>query len=350
MVEVRIEGITKQYKNLKAVDDLSLKLNSGEFVSILGPSGCGKTTTLRIIAGLIRPNAGKVFIGEKDVSTIAPYKRGIGMVFQDYALFPHMTIADNIGFGLKMRKEPQQRVGEKVREVLDLVHLEGMEKRFPAQMSGGQQQRVALARALAIEPDVLLLDEPLSNLDLKLRQAMRVELRRIQRKVGITTIFVTHDQGEALAMSDNVVVMNQGRLEQQGAPVALYEKPATRFVASFMGDVNFFEGKVRDGLAVDPCFTIKTINAIGLENGAEATVMVRPEKIRLRPGKDSAGANSVVGCIESYVYLGSLTRYTIQYGNDKWVIVDSTESGIIPPGTSVIMEWDTDNCIYLQNK
>src|SRR5436189_800030 len=241
-----LEGIQKRFGPAVAVESFNLAAEQGEFVSFLGPSGCGKTTTLRMIAGFEQPTAGTITINGRDVTYTPPNKRDVGMVFQSYALFPNMTVADNIGFGLRIRKRPKDQIKRRVAELLELIHLEGRGDRYPWQLSGGQQQRVALARALAIEPQVLLLDEPLSALDAKIRVALRKEIRSIQRQLGITTVYVTHDQEEALSLSDRVVVMSEGRVEQIGAPASIYNFPATPFVASFVGTLNLLPATVVD--------------------------------------------------------------------------------------------------------
>jgi len=345
--DVRITGVTKKYKNVTAVDNLTLAIPEGEFVSILGPSGCGKTTTLRIIAGLAEADAGEVYIGGTDVTSVPPYRRNIGMVFQDYALFPHMTVRDNVAFGLRMRKIPAAKAHEKADEMLALVHLSGMGERRPNQLSGGQQQRVALARALAIEPSVLLLDEPLSNLDLKLRQEMRVELRRIQRRVGTTAVFVTHDQGEALSLSDRVIVMNQGRVEQEGNPVSLYENPRTRFVAAFLGDANFFRGQLNGGLVLSDGIMLEPRCGDANTGGKEVAVLVRPEKIRIGT-EPTDGVNTAIGVIDSLTYLGSQTRYYIQLRTGRIVTVDSVETRVYSEGTEVTLAWSRNDCIVVK--
>jgi len=241
---LRLVGIEKHYATVAAVAGINLEVSEGEFVTLLGPSGCGKTTTLGLIAGFFPPTAGEIYLKGRPVADLPSFRRDIGVVFQDYALFPHMSAAANVAFGLRMRNVPQPEITKRVADALDLVQLVGLGERRPLQMSGGQRQRVALARALVINPTVLLLDEPLSNLDLKLREEMRIEIAAIQRRLGITTVFVTHDQSEALVMSNRIAVMNAGRIEQIGEPADIYERPATRFVAEFIGRMNMFAGEV----------------------------------------------------------------------------------------------------------
>src|SRR5579862_5037580 len=247
MARLDIDGLAKRYGDGYAVREVSLSVADGEFLVLLGPSGCGKTTTLRMVAGFIEPTAGQVKLGGSDVTLLPPWRRNAGMVFQSYALFPHLTVAQNVAFGLEMRKLPTAEIGRRVEEVLALVRLAGFGARLPRQLSGGQQQRVALARALAIRPDVLLLDEPLSNLDAKLRQEVRVEIRELQKQLGLTTVMVTHDQEEALTMADRLVVMNEGSVHQVGTQRDLYERPADRFVAGFVGRTTFLAGTVENG-------------------------------------------------------------------------------------------------------
>ena len=259
---LRLVGIEKHYATTVAVAGIDLDVGEGEFVTLLGPSGCGKTTTLALIAGFFPPTAGEIYLKGKPVADLPSFRRDIGVVFQDYALFPHMTAAENVAFGLKMRKvAPSARSRKRVADALDLVQLTGLGERRPLQMSGGQRQRVALARALVVNPTVLLLDEPLSNLDLKLREEMRVEIVAIQRRLGITTVFVTHDQSEALVMSDRIAVMNAGRIEQIGDPADIYERPATRFVAEFIGRMNLFGGVVTPDRRVRPAGGVETRGA-----------------------------------------------------------------------------------------
>jgi putative spermidine/putrescine transport system ATP-binding protein len=306
-IAVRLDGVTKKFGAVTAVADTWLKVRRGEFLTLLGPSGCGKTTLLNLIAGFIDPDAGELFIDEERVTETPPHRRSIGMVFQNYALFPHMDVADNVAFGLKMRKTPRDEVKKRVAAALDIVRLGGLGDRRPRQLSGGQQQRVALARALVIDPQVLLLDEPLSALDKNLRAEMQVELKLIQRRVGITTVFVTHDQGEALSLSDRIAVMSNGVIQQISEPGEVYRRPANSFVASFIGDINRIPGRVvaRDGtraqvqIAGGPAVLLECEVAAG----TDVLIFIRPESLSL----EAAGGARVVarGSINAHVYQGT---------------------------------------------
>ncbi|TME27350.1 MAG: ABC transporter ATP-binding protein [Chloroflexi bacterium] len=284
MAEVELRHVTKSYKDTTAVDDVSLAIKDREFVALLGPSGCGKTTTLRMLAGFIRPDAGQIVIDGKDVTDLPPEHRPTAMVFQSYALWPHMTVADNIAFGLRLRRLPQAEVADRTARMLDVVGLPGVTKRYPSQLSGGQQQRVALARALVLGPKILLLDEPLSNLDAKLRVRMRDEIRRIQQELQITTVYVTHDQEEALTMADRIAVMNGGVLQQVGDALDIYDRPATAFVADFIGSSNLLTGILRlagtRALAQVGDARVP-VEADGLADGAAVTVSARPEDMEV---------------------------------------------------------------------
>jgi putative spermidine/putrescine transport system ATP-binding protein len=293
---VRLEGVTKLFGDVAAVDGIDLDVLDGEFFSMLGPSGSGKTTTLRMIAGFELPTAGRILLHGEDVSRRPPFERDVNTVFQDYALFPHMTVGQNVEYGLLVKKVPRPERERRVAEALAMVRLEGYDRRKPGQLSGGQRQRVALARALVNRPRVLLLDEPLGALDLKLRENMQIELKAIQQRVGITFIYVTHDQEEALTMSDRLAVFNNGRIEQVGAPAEVYERPATRFVAGFVGTSNILSG--------EPAVAIV---------GSAGTFTVRPEKIRLAEPHDAVGPDetSALGHIRQVVYLGPDTRYVV---------------------------------------
>jgi ABC-type Fe3+/spermidine/putrescine transport system ATPase subunit len=306
-----LDGIVKRYGAAAAVGPIDLQVRRGEFLTLLGPSGCGKTTTLHVIAGLIAPSAGHVIMGGREMTHVEPRHRDIGLVFQNYALFPHKTIFDNVGFGLRMRKVARAEIHTRVRRMLDLVGLPGVEGRFPEQLSGGQRQRVALARALVIEPAMLLLDEPLSNLDAVLRRRMRAELSEVQRRLGITAIYVTHDQDEAFEMSDRIVLLNHGHIEQMGTPEELYDAPATRFVAEFIGEANLIAGSI---VAINGGGSVRvrlpgdielaaTSDIADFRQGDSALVMVRPERIELsqvRPG----GLDAVEATVKRRVFSG----------------------------------------------
>jgi spermidine/putrescine transport system ATP-binding protein len=308
---VRLEGVRKRYGEVVALDGVDLEIRRGEFFSLLGPSGCGKTTLLRLLAGFETPNAGRVLIGGKDMAGVPPYERPVNTVFQNYALFPHMTVAGNIAFGLRMKGLPQGEIRKKVAWALELVDLLGLEGRYPRELSGGQKQRVALARALVLEPQVLLLDEPLSALDLKLRQELRVELMQLQRRLGTTFVFVTHDQEEALVMSDRIAVMRAGRVEQVGLPDEVYERPKNRFVADFLGRSNFLPARPHPLGAETPLGPLRLKSPLE----REALLVIRPEKIRLYPKEATPPReNLVVAQVEEIVYTGAENQYYLRAG------------------------------------
>ena len=317
MAFLELSHIRKAFGEAAAVEDFSLAAERGEFVSFLGPSGCGKTTTLRMIAGFERPTSGSLRINDVDMTFRPPNQRNVGMVFQSYALFPNMTIAQNVGYGLKVRKMPTSDVKRRVGELLEMINLPDKGDRYPYQLSGGQQQRVALARALAIEPQVLLLDEPLSALDAKIRIVLRKEIRDIQRQLGITTVYVTHDQEEALSLSDRVVVMSEGRIEQIGTPFEIYNFPATAFVASFVGTLNLVAAGVIDAgsgrlsLEGQEVRTAVAVTAAGSDG--RVTLAVRPEGISLGEGPE--GSNRLRGKIEDINFLGSIVRLRLRLAN-----------------------------------
>ncbi|MDG2374477.1 MAG: ABC transporter ATP-binding protein [Paracoccaceae bacterium] len=330
MSSVELKSIVKKYGEVTAVASIDLSVESGEFVTLLGPSGCGKTTTLRMVAGFIRPTSGTLSIGDVDMTGVPPHQRTVGLVFQNYALFPHMTVRKNVEFGLKMQKVLTSERGPRVQEALELVQLEALGERMPGELSGGQQQRVALARALVIRPDVLLLDEPFGALDKQLRDHMRVELRELQQKLKISTLFVTHDQDEALSMSDRIVVMSEGEVSQVGKPTEIYEKPQTRFVADFIGRSNILLGKLEN--------KGKTINAEGLtlpnkENvtsGSEGvSVMIRPECVKITKSESKATNASVdvKGKITASIYLGSIVQYSVQIIDGPNLVVTQNNTG-----------------------
>ncbi|MGW0806000.1 ABC transporter ATP-binding protein [Nonomuraea sp. NPDC002799] len=359
---VEIEGLAAGYEGARVLDLDRLSIRKGEFLSILGPSGCGKTTLLNSIAGFVQPTAGRIVIDGSDVTRRPPYRRGLGLVFQNYALFPHMTVADNVAYGLRVRRLGKAEREERVREALRLVGLDGYAARRPKQLSGGQQQRVALARALAIRPAVLLLDEPLSNLDAKLRREMRVELRAIQRRIGTTMVFVTHDQEEALALSDRVAIMNGGRIEQLGTPDEVYRRPATRFVAQFIGAANVLEGTVTaeggldtDGITVGGIAGgIAGSGAPGLRPGEHAVVAIRPERIRLAtPASDDRVTAGVAGTVGYRAFAGDAWQVEVRLADGRTLSVQVADTGAgsaDPPGagTPVVATWDPADVIVLE--
>ena len=336
---IRLTNITKRFgQNAPAVDDVSLEVPRGSFTTLLGPSGCGKTTTLRMIAGFYEPDTGDIMIGDRRINDVPAHRRGTAMVFQDYALFPHMSVAENVGYGLKLAgvKGPERQ--KRVAETLGFLGLSGLDRRSPSQLSGGQQQRVALARALVMNPEVLLLDEPLSNLDAKLRLSIRDELMSIQRQLGITTIYVTHDQDEALAMSDWVAVMNAGQVVQWGPPWDIYYHPRTPFMADFVGTVNLVKGKVAsvEADAAHVRVAHETIVVPGswpsLHAGREVTLSIRPESLRVVPATTGAphdGA-SFRGEVVRHTFLGRLMRYAVKAGDQEW-LVDQPDPGAGAP-------------------
>jgi putative spermidine/putrescine transport system ATP-binding protein len=322
MTHLALTDVSKVYAGTTVVHDFNLEVNKGEFVSFLGPSGCGKTTTLRMIAGFEIPTTGRVMLDDADITNKAPNQRNVGMVFQAYALFPNMTVAQNIGFGMQIHKESKEAIKQRVEEMLALIHLETKGNSFPSQLSGGQQQRVALARALANRPQVLLLDEPLSALDAKIRVSLRQEIRAIQKKLGITAIYVTHDQEEALSISDRIVVMSGGKMEQLGTPFQIYNFPETAFVANFVGTLNTVKAEV-----VDPAKKLLRIDGVQLEAaegmedcrpGDEVTLAIRPERINFASGGRKA---NVFDCtIENITFLGSIVRIQVLAGNNKFFL------------------------------
>jgi spermidine/putrescine transport system ATP-binding protein len=350
-IDVRLDRVSKLFGDTAAVDDLTLDIREGEFFSMLGPSGCGKTTTLRMIGGFEDPTYGIVYLGGRDVTTLPPYKRDVNTVFQSYALFPHLNVYENIAFGLRRKKVDKGELDQRVRDAMKLVDLIGFESRKPPQMSGGQQQRVALARALVNQPKVLLLDEPLGALDLKLRKQMQLELKRIQQEVGITFVYVTHDQEEAMTMSDRLAVMRHGRIEQIGQPEEVYEAPATEFVAGFLGASNMLDGEVKESnngrttIALSTGGTVTT-RTDSVPSGASAVkVGVRPEKITIVPdeGPVAADRNAVNGLLRMSTYIGVNYQYKVDGpgGHELTVYVQNLGgAGSMPyPGQQVRLEW-----------
>ncbi len=349
MVRIRLVNVTKRFGKVVAVDKLNLEVKDGEFFTLLGPSGCGKTTTLRLIAGFYKPDEGEIYFDERLMNDIPPYKRNIGMVFQNYALFPHMNVFDNVAYGLRLRKLPRREIERRVKQILDLLNLKGLEHRYPHQLSGGQQQRVALARALVIEPEVLLLDEPLSNLDAKLRVRTRVEIRRIQRMLKITTIYVTHDQEEALSISDRVAVMREGRIEQIGTPVEIYENPASPFVADFVGVSNMLKGVIR--AKGDICVleveevSLQVSPSMMIAPEAKVLAIIRPENIELSRVPPPKGTPNVLrGRVRMLEYLGSRIRYEVSLEEGITLRIEKPKvEGILREGEEVYLIIDPEN-------
>ncbi len=330
-MNIQLKNIVKRFGTLEAVNHVSLEIRDGELFTLLGPSGCGKTTILRLIGGFHRPDEGEVYFGEKAVSGIPPYERNIGMVFQNYALWPHMTIFDNIGYGLKLRKFSGKEISSKVLHALKQVNLSGLEKRYPGQLSGGQQQRVALARALVLNPDVLLLDEPLSNLDAKIRIQVRAEIRKLQKDLGITTIYVTHDQEEALTLSDRIAVIDRGKLQQVGSPRDLYARPENPFVADFIGINNLIPGEVREiekeegtmKVQTDVGPLVCTLEGLSFKPGDRCMVSVRPETASIgRTEEGPRDMNILPGIVNFASYIGNTIRYDVEIQNGKIFKVD----------------------------
>ena len=328
-MHIHLKDVVKRFGALEAVSHVSLDIRDGELFTLLGPSGCGKTTLLRLIGGFHRPDVGEIYFGEREVSAIPPYQRNIGMVFQNYALWPHMTIFDNVAYGLKIKKIPRKEIPARVDRVFAMVNLTGLENRYPGQLSGGQQQRVSLARALVLNPDVLLLDEPLSNLDAKIRQQVRAEIRKLQKELAITSIYVTHDQEEALTISDRIAVVNQGELQQIGTPRDLYERPENPFVADFIGINNLIAGEVKEidaagVLAVQTRFgVIRCLNEAALRPGDACKISVRPEVASIgAPGETQNGMNVISGTVSFASYIGNAIRYDIELDHETIFKVD----------------------------
>jgi spermidine/putrescine transport system ATP-binding protein len=342
--DVRLEDVVKEFGDVRAVDGISLEIPRGSFFALLGPSGCGKTTTLRMIGGFEEPDEGAIFLGDQPVTGLPPHKRDVNTVFQSYALFPHLTIFENVAFGLRRKGIKGGQLEGRVREILGMVDLTGLGGRKPRQLSGGQQQRVALARALVNSPQVLLLDEPLGALDLKLRKQMQLTLKRIQHDIGITFIHVTHDQEEAMTMADAIAVMNGGHIEQLGAPEELYERPRTSFVARFLGASNLLEGAVEDGQAVRLRSGVTLRIGEDLPSrGTEVAIGIRPEKLRLEPVRD--GENRLRGTVAERSYVGVATQYIVETPDGTVsVFVQNAESraGGLEPGADVELSFDPD--------
>ena len=358
MAFLDLSDIRKNYGPQTVVQKFDLDVERGEFVSFLGPSGCGKTTTLRMVAGFEIPTAGSIKIDGKEITRLHPNKRNVGMVFQSYALFPNMTVAENVAFGLKIAKKPAAEVKSRVEEMLNIVKLPHLAGRFPYQLSGGQQQRVALARAIAIKPKVLLLDEPLSALDAKIRVSLREEIRSLQRALGITTIYVTHDQEEALSMSDRIVVMNEGRVEQIGAPFEIYNQPKTHFVAQFVGTLSVLKGEVLDAAAgrlrVDGQDILAALALPGAA-GSECMVALRPEAATLTTGGQTSpvgSLNHMTGTIEEVSFLGSIVRIRVRFKDHTIKLDTFNNSSAVPPqrGAPATVSFAREDVLLLDGK
>jgi spermidine/putrescine ABC transporter ATP-binding subunit len=358
---VKLDHVVKNFENHEngienaAVKGISLEIKTGEFITILGPSGCGKTTTLRMIAGFEQCTSGTIFIDNEDVSSKAPYERKVNTVFQNYALFPHMNIYENIAFGLKLKKLPKDDIHSKVNQMLKIVQMEGYENRMPDQLSGGQKQRVAIARAIINNPKVLLLDEPLGALDLKLRKQMQVELKHLQRRLGITFVYVTHDQEEALTMSDRICVMNSGRIEQLGTPDDIYERPKTKFVADFIGETNLFDGIIKDISNKDVFVQLEDkqdirLNLDGCNIGEPLTFAVRPERLKLKAQPDAGDCFLKIN-LKERIYAGSVIKTIVSLLTEKEIIVNETagESYDFPDNTTeAYVTWSPRNTVVIR--
>jgi len=358
-VVLEVRNVFKRFNDDVAVNDVSFKVYDGEFLFLIGPSGCGKTTTLRMIGGYLEPSEGEILIRGRPMNGVPLEKRNIGMVFQTYALFPHMTVAQNVGFGLRMRGVPKREREEKVKAALDLVELTPLANRYPIQLSGGQRQRVAIGRVIAYEPDILLLDEPLANLDRRLRDQMRIELKKLQEKIGITTVYVTHDQEEALSMADRVAVMENGELLQFGSPDDVYNSPSTAFVATFLGNTTSFGGVVKDvegdhahiEVADGPVITVS--HAQDLKVGEDCLVSIRPERVLISESAPKSDVNVFEGVVELQSYLGAIVEYVIRL-NETGAIIRASEplpngKPTFDEGSKVFVSWDPDQAIYLKS-
>ena len=358
MATVSLRGLAKNFTGMAAVDDFNLEIADGEFVSLLGPSGCGKTTTLRLIAGFLQPDAGEIWVDGEVVSSrsrlVPPERRNMSMIFQSYAVWPHMTVAQNVAYGLKFKNFTRQEGQQKIAKLLQLVHLDGLNDRYPGELSGGQQQRVALARALVVEPQILLMDEPLSNLDANLREEMRFEIRRLHEEFAITTIYVTHDQAEAMATSDRIAVLNRGRLVQVGRPAEIFDRPRTRFVAEFVGKANILTGQWRDDGKIQ-CgaeFVLHVARNGAIAVGGEAAVCLRPHNIQLVGDETAArrladsGYNVFTGAIERRIYFGEVVDYIIDLAPQafKLRVIDSPAQQF-EPGQRVFAAAKPEHCV-----
>ena len=360
MAIVSIRGLSKHFADAAAVDDLHLDIGDGEFVSLLGPSGCGKTTTLRLLAGFLQPDGGEIRVGGEVVSSpsllVPPERRNMSMIFQSYAVWPHMTVAQNVAYGLKFKKLTKQEISAKVTTLLGVVRLAELKDRYSAELSGGQQQRVALARALVVQPQILLMDEPLSNLDANLREEMRFEIRRLHEEFKITTIYVTHDQAEAMATSDRIAVLNRGRLVQVGRPAEIFDRPKTRFVAEFVGKANILSGRFdgEDHLILSDGVKIRVADAGDLMPSSAASVCLRPHNIKLVAGQDAArqltdqGYNLFSGVIRRSIYFGDAVDYTVELAAHRVLRVIAPPSQRFDTGQSICAAAHPEHCVIVR--
>ena len=354
MAFLSLQNVQKKFGSTSAVEDFNLEVEKGEFVTFLGPSGCGKTTTLRMVAGFETQTSGTISLDGEEISNRPPNQRNMGMVFQSYALFPNMTIADNIGFGMMVARKPKSEITPRVEEMLQLIHLPKLGNRYPYQLSGGQQQRVALARALAVKPQVLLLDEPLSALDAKIRLELRTEIRSIQRKLGITTIYVTHDQEEALSISDRVVVMKDGHIEQIGTPFEIYNFPATPFTASFIGTLNVFQAAVQDAAKGELMFEGQVIHTSSpldrKKAGDKITLALRPEGLSIQT-QEGSGLNTLRGQVENIYFLGAVVRIQFRVGESLFLMDTFNHPHLEVPaiGSAVLISFPYQACLVLDH-
>jgi putative spermidine/putrescine transport system ATP-binding protein len=355
MAYVEFKAVAKNFGNSVAVADLDLSIKQGEFFSLLGPSGCGKSTTLRMLAGFVKPSQGRIRVNGRDITALPPEARDIGIVFQNYAIFPHMTVFDNIAFGLVERKLPRTEIKQKVDAALAEVGMTGFEDRYERELSGGQKQRVALARVLVIEPEILLLDEPLSALDKKMREEMKFWIKNIQKSVGITTIYVTHDQSEALTMSDRIAVMDQGRVLQIGSPVEIYEQPASRFIAEFIGESNLLSGKVSalDGAACSVGLGETTVAGRLSQNasvslGQDVALLIRPEMIRMH-ALDADEQPKLIGTVSEAIYQGSVVRYRVQAAGQEMMVEVANRPDLprLDTGETVSAFWNAQSGVVI---
>jgi iron(III) transport system ATP-binding protein len=348
---VELRGLSKAYGSQLAVNDVSLQIEHGALVSLLGPSGCGKTTTLRLIAGFVEPSKGSIVVGNRVLSapgaTVPPERRNMSMIFQSYALWPHMTVAENVGYGLTLRKLTRATIAKKVSQILATTRLEQLSDRYPAELSGGQQQRVSLARALVVEPETLLLDEPLSNLDANLREEMRDEVRRLHDAYRYTTVYVTHDQAEAMATSDLIAVMNGGVLEQVGTPEEVYDRPQSEFVARFLGGSNILRGPALDGETISVAGVPIRGTGGGIVAGRQAGVAIRQHDIDLLPAQDQGTGNALRGRVVRCVFLGANRDYTVEVSDGSQIKVTAEPALVFPPGSEVSLRLPSEKCRLL---